>query len=222
MSILDRWDIARLVLGILIVACNWGVWRGVKLEESFIDWEKETGRRLLLRSLALEFFFAMVLLVVDTAGSIRQKYEIEALRSANLQLEAQIQPRRLTPYQQKAISDSLASFTGHIVRLQSYGFDTEGLILAQQLEHALKPWLTIESVIGSVNPMGNTLLNTGISVSGPNRDLVAAITNALRDRGGLDANNELPRFGLGTGMILPQNLPPPEASIFVGVKPLPK
>ena len=68
MSVFDYWDFARLALGIVIVACNWGVWRGVALEESFVPWDQETGRRLLVRSLALEFFFAMVLVVVDTAG----------------------------------------------------------------------------------------------------------------------------------------------------------
>ena len=78
-SVFDHWDIARVALGVLIVACNWGVWRGVALEESSVPWDRETGKRLLVRSLALEFFFAMMLLVIDTVGSINQKAEILVL-----------------------------------------------------------------------------------------------------------------------------------------------
>ena len=44
----------------------------------------------------------------------------EELRAANLALEAQIAPRRLSAEQKQAISKALASFSGRRVRIKSY------------------------------------------------------------------------------------------------------
>jgi len=79
MSAIDQWDWARYGLGVALVLCNIGVWRGVALEESHLGGLKEAGKKLLIKSLALEAFFAAALFVVDTVGYVRQKSEILAL-----------------------------------------------------------------------------------------------------------------------------------------------
>jgi hypothetical protein len=103
MSTIDKWDVIRVLLGLALVACNIGVWRGVRLEESLISWEKDTGKALLIRSLALEAFFAFALLAVDTTASLIQKTEIasanratEELRQENLKLQAKVIWRQIT------------------------------------------------------------------------------------------------------------------------------
>lgn len=90
MSHFDQWDWYRLVLAVAIVVCNFFIWRGVSLEESEYKFDKELGKKWLIRGLAWEFFFAMVLIVVETTGSIRQKYEIAdiTLRAGTLERQA--------------------------------------------------------------------------------------------------------------------------------------
>jgi len=77
MAVLDHWDWVRISLAIVLIGCNVGVWRGVALEEK--PGTLELGKKLLIRSLALEAFIAALLFVVDTVALIEQKSEILAL-----------------------------------------------------------------------------------------------------------------------------------------------
>src|SRR5579871_6820725 len=77
MSVLDHWDWIRISLAIALIGCNVGVWWGVALEEK--PSTLEFGKKLLVRSLALEAFIAALLFVVDTVALIDQKSEILAL-----------------------------------------------------------------------------------------------------------------------------------------------
>lgn len=142
MSIFDRWDIARFTLGVLIVACNWGVWRGVALEASLVPWDQETGRRLLLKSLALEFFFAMMLLVLDTAGSLTQKREIAELyeRAATAELElAKIRaPRRIDDSHYAALVACLRAAPKGPIYVIAGLSDLDAADLAKRIYSALK------------------------------------------------------------------------------------
>jgi hypothetical protein len=70
-SIFDHWEVAVVVLSVLLLICNWGVWKGVKLEESFDSWEKETGKRLLEKSLAWE----VAIWIAIAACHSRRKYK---------------------------------------------------------------------------------------------------------------------------------------------------
>jgi hypothetical protein len=126
MSAIDHWDVIRYLLGVALVACNIGVWRGVSLEYSDAPWTKETGKRLLVRSLALEAFFAATLFVVDTAASIQQKSEIA-------QLELLTAGRQLTPILSASIIAELKPFSGQKLFISSYTGDAEAARLGMQL-----------------------------------------------------------------------------------------
>lgn len=97
---IDIWDAIRVGLGAGIVWANWGVYRGVELEDSFVPWEKETGKRLLKRSLFAETALALLLLFLDSAISIRQQAEIIRLTT----------PRNLSPAAVKRVQEKICPF----------------------------------------------------------------------------------------------------------------
>jgi hypothetical protein len=97
---IDTWDSVRIALGAGIVWANWGVFRGVSLEEESDPWTKETGKRLLLRSLLAETALALLLLFVDSAISIRQQAEIIRLTT----------PRNLSPGAVKRVEAKVCPF----------------------------------------------------------------------------------------------------------------
>jgi hypothetical protein len=212
MSILDHWDIARFTLGALIVLCNWGVWRGVKLEESFIPWEKETGKRLLVNSLAWEFAFAMALLVVDTVGGVRQKLEIAALN-------AEIAPRRLSLEQQTAIGKDLLPFKGKSIVLMSYTLDAEGAVLGFQITDAFKKGLLSTNNEGLMTVVGGAPIALGIHVTGNDAPLVEALLKTLGEYQIVSPAEPFPGGFITTGNAHPI-FAPPDALVFVGIKPI--
>jgi hypothetical protein len=135
---------------------------------------------------------------------------------------AQLQPRRLSISEQTEIKNALAPFSGRRVSVVSYALDVESFVLATQLEKLLTPWILVTDSLGSVVLFGRP--TEGINVRGPNEELAKAIVAALRDRGNLEAHFESPqRADTGSGIVTPPNDPrPTEATVFVGVKPLPK
>jgi hypothetical protein len=100
------------------------------------------------------------------------------LESANLSLEAKIQPRRLSSEQQKALTLSLESFRGRKIRIESYTLDIEGEVLASQIKEAVTPLFDIEDWIGAEEP--DQGFAKGISVTGPDVELVSAIIGSLQ------------------------------------------
>lgn len=131
MSAIDHWDLIRGALGLALILCNIGVWRGVALEESNDKFDKEIGKTLLIRSLALEALFAAALFIADTYASMQQKYEIA-------QLNAQIAPRRLTIVQQANITRALTPFAGKSIIIGSYILDVESAVLGGQITEVVK------------------------------------------------------------------------------------
>lgn len=215
-SVLSDWPHLLLLGG----ATLGGVLVGIGILKESKEWG--TGPILVLIGVIIEPIFTLGLFVYDESISRAQKAEIARLEVANTQLEAQIQPRRLTPEQQKAISNGLAPFSGHNVTVRSFSFDTDGIILAQQIQNALKPWIPVTNSIGSIVPIGNTSLTQGVSVTGSNSEFISALTTVLRDKGHLVVNNDPPMYGRGTMAFGAISSPSSEALIFVGVKPLPK
>jgi len=151
--------------------------------------------------------------VIQTTENLAQRAEI-------LRLEAAIQPRRLGPEQQKAISDALVSFAGRKALLRSYSFDTDGLVLGKQIMGALTPRIGGVDSIGAVTPVGGPL-SEGVSITGSDAAFVNALTSAFAGIGKLSVNNDPPRYGVGSMMTAPAVMPPTDVTIFVGVKPLP-
>jgi hypothetical protein len=158
---------------------------------------------------------------VDTTASFRSAQSIESLRSSNLQLEAQIQPRRLRDDQLESIAEALAIFAGKRVDVGSYGLDGESLLLGKQLIKALDAaWIvpidrtSTQLVVGQID--------TGVTVSGPDQKLVKALRGALEKYGGL---TEGPKYATGNGgLTVSTGLlgAGTDATVFIGPKPLPK
>jgi hypothetical protein len=235
MSALNRWDVIRIILGLGLVACNVGVWRGVSLEKSDDPWTKETGWILLVRSLALEAVLAFALLAADTTSSLLQKTQIanlsretEVLRSENLKLEGQIQPRRLTPTQQSAIKKELASSAGKKVAISSYAFDVEGAALAVQIRDALRltQITTDDTALMSIGGSGGEIA-VGVHVIGKDPWLVKDLISALSKYVEVSDKAPFPRGFVGyvgsvtaTSNSISPGAVNADASIFVGAKPI--
>ena len=218
MSAADHWDWARYALGLALILCNIGVWRGVALEESFVDWDRETGKILLIRSLALEALFAAMLFVVDTVGSLHQKAEIAQLEASNLQLEAQIQPRRLADKEIPEVGKKLSVFSGTHVKISSHKTDVEAALLGSQIMRALS-LAHIELFDRRMTYDSFGSIGIGVLVSGSDTKLVAAIIAALPKR--FDANEGERPGGFPTILPAGEDAVKTDATIFIGVKPLP-
>ncbi len=215
MFAIDHWDWIRIALGLALIGCNVGVWRGVALEESHDRFDKEIGKTLLIRSLALEAFFAAALFVVDTVAGIGQKIEITQLEASNLQLEAQIQPRRLTADDVATLKAAMRPFSDRQISVWSYGLDLEGRLLASQILKALN-----DEHVPTVDSIGRMLSSVvpriGVIVTGPDDELIAAILKGLKPLS--PARGPLPGGFTTYGPMAP--LPIVPAEIFVGIKPI--
>ncbi|WP_370157155.1 hypothetical protein [Bradyrhizobium sp. USDA 327] len=111
-------------------------------------------------------------------GTARANQRIEELRAANLALEAQIAPRRLTKHEVAALTAALSSFADSRVAVSSYQSDPDGAILAAQLIEGLTAAkIVVGNGISSVGPGPN--LYFGITVNGSDAKLVNAIVSAL-------------------------------------------
>jgi hypothetical protein len=144
MSAFDKWDFVRGALAVALIACNVGVWRGVSLEYSVDIWTKETGRRLLVTSLAFEAFLAAVLFVVDTSVSVWQKSEIASLesrlddRTAELiEVRKRAADRSLSPEEQTSLTKALSSFPGQRAKIIVFPVTFEGVWIAEQIYGAM-------------------------------------------------------------------------------------
>jgi hypothetical protein len=139
----------------------------------------------------------------------------EELRAANLALEAQIMPRRLTSQQQQSISSALARFAGRRMRIKSYALDVEAAVLGQQIIATLQA-----ANIGgddrrmSVGALGAIAI--GIHVTGDDKELIDATLAAFSSVGLAVSPEPVPII---TGMALSDDGTPVAAIIFVGVKP---
>lgn len=150
------------------------------------------------------------------------KFATEAaeLNAENLRLEEAIDPRRLTRRQQEALS-SLSAFSGRFVNIKSYSSDTEGLILATQILDAFKKSrLRIEDNRLTMQPAGS--ISFGVSVEGPDTDLVGDLRRILSMDGSLLSTSTITSpvgnaVHISFGEVIG---PPPAATIIVGVKPV--
>lgn len=142
MSAFDKWDAIRIILGLGLLLCNVGVYRGVVLEESSYDWTKERGKRLLRLSLAWEAVLALTLFVADTTASVIQKREIGELyeRAANAELElAKIKiPRKIDDAQYAALVECLQMAPKGPIYVIGGLSDLDAPDLAKRISSALK------------------------------------------------------------------------------------
>jgi len=155
----------------------------------------------------------------------RNETEAEQLRKDNLQLEAIIAPRRLTPDQQTRIADNCARFNhlfkGKRIKILSYSLDTDSLIFAEQIIIALHAsGMSVDDMTMSITPGLGTLV-LGIDVFGPDSELAKEIANAIGSSGRPIAVGFVgtdPTAG-ATRIETPNSILPHEATVLVGLKP---
>jgi hypothetical protein len=140
----------------------------------------------------------------------------EQLKAENLELEAQVAPRRVDQ-QCKDFPHSIKDFSGEADRVDSYILDIDGGILGAQIVGCLNSFgIKADSELSSVLPTGG--FGVGVFVSGQNEPLVSAIKEAfvkanvrVVDGTGLfEGNQRTSRAGS------PSN---PAATVMVGIKP---
>ncbi len=147
----------------------------------------------------------------------RLSTEAQDLRRTNLQLEAQIQPRRLTPDQQQAIAKAVSRFAGQTVTIASYAFDVDGIIVAGQIENALRlGGVKSVSAIGARIPAHAPILR-GVRITGANRPLVMTLISAFQQNG-LELEPQ-PQATLGDELLEFKPVPSEAAFVYVGTKP---
>jgi hypothetical protein len=150
----------------------------------------------------------------------------EGLKAENLTLEAQIAPRRLTPAQQRAVTENCSKFkslfAGKRVKLVSYWLDTESLILDFQIANSLrmKPCeMFVDDEAMSILP-GLGTFSWGISTFGSDSELAKKIADAISRNGGpITAGFSTTDLTAGTTRLETANSRlPHEATVLVGPK----
>jgi cell division protein FtsB len=119
-------------------------------------------------------FFALIagtatwiVVLLQRQEAIAANERIEALRAANLALEAQISPRDLNVEQRKAVSEALKDFSGRTVTVQSFTMDSEAMRLGYEIMLALDgAGIQFFDNRGSVMIAGPAL-RFGIEISNP-------------------------------------------------------
>ncbi|HLW82602.1 MAG TPA: hypothetical protein VKS20_11250 [Candidatus Acidoferrales bacterium] len=162
-------------------------------------------------------------LIVALANERAGQFEDDAakLKTENLQLETEIAPRRLTDGQEKQLSQ-LSAFAGNVIEIKSYTNDTESAVLGYQI--ALDLLRSGIQVTNNLLTMESTQsIDFGISVTGPNKELVERLSRILSTPD-LLGHETLSMGGRPNVVVLSGVVqgPPAAATIVVGEKPLGK
>lgn len=144
--------------------------------------------------------------------------KIAELNASNLQLEAIVSPRRITNVNQGALS-ALEALAPKTISITSYALDPDGAVLATQILNGLAAQhFTIQDKRMTQGP--STSLLFGVWVFGPDKALVEALVNLLRSAG-IQTIDQEPNLGSGVTFNGSISSTIADASIFVGLKPLP-
>jgi len=79
------------------------------------------------------FITTASVVILQRRENMQAKKEIEELKSANLALEGEIQPRRLSQSQIIEIGSALSKFAGRKVKVSSHSTDVESAILGAHI-----------------------------------------------------------------------------------------
>jgi hypothetical protein len=198
-------EIALIVSAIVLAAGLLGEWR-----ESW-SWKKRKAYKIAKLAVVLGIVGELVgdAGIFETSNRLQEHADnrVEALRAANLALEAQIAPRNLSPAAQRDIASALRLYSGKQIRLRAYAVDVEGIRLALQIEAVLKS-ANIQTFF--LTPIESGVPRMGVNVTGPPSEtsFAQAMSAAL--------GKYLVMAGGGAQQ------PQPEGTllIWVGVKPL--
>lgn len=153
------------------------------------------------------------------AEAAKANKSAEDEKFARVKLEAKLAPRRLDTPQWQAIRAALISFAGKTVRIESYGLDAEAAILGFQLRDAFKSANLNVDETGLMTRASGGSIALGVHVTGSDKALVQAILSALETAHLKSSPDEpFPGGGISFGMMIPAT--PPNAVVFVGIKPL--
>jgi hypothetical protein len=144
----------------------------------------------------------------------------EELKAANLALEKQIAPRRLTLDQMNALVGALLPLKGRRVRLESYALDVESALLGKQLLLCLKKAELVIDERGMMSVQTFGRVSLGVHVHGE-KQLVDALAKVLSETAGLKVTpNSDPSKKGGPGVVMEAGgeKTPSDATIFIGVK----
>jgi len=137
-------------------------------------------------------------------------------------LLAGIQPRRLSPDQEKDIANALKPYAGKTVSIATYRQDAEAMILALQIAEALdKAKITVQNRLGTFDAVGLPLfLGVTVDTNSSDKKLECALFDSLKTKGRLVTANTPFLSGVGSTMFVPAQTKPDDAFIFVGEKPI--
>lgn len=145
----------------------------------------------------------------------------EGERLARVKLEQNLAPRRLVPGQQLAITVLLSqspSIRGKTVRLESYGLDAEAAVLAFQIKDGLRGFVNVDDS-GLMTRASGGSIALGVHVTGRDSELVKTLLNVLGAANLMVSPDEpFPQGSISFGTAIPAA--PPDATVFVGVKPI--
>jgi hypothetical protein len=209
----SRLDLFLNLLGAILVAIGVAGEFGVGLEVGTVESELRNNNRKLVGLLNVEAGNARVEAgkAIDSAGRLTK--EAATLRKqaadeqlARAKLEAEVQPRTLTPKQQQYMADICRPFLGHSIRVRSYSGDAESSRLAEQIVVALaKAQSRVDNQIGSMIVLRAAPF-AGIAISSVDPALAKAIFHSLAAAGILST-------------IVPRRPDEKEMTMSVGVKP---
>jgi hypothetical protein len=194
----------------------WSEIKDVGLRNLKHVWAK-IGFLLLVVGLLLELFFQTKIESADEALKRESNQMVEMLRTDNLRLEQQIQPRRLTPEQEKSLASLFAKFPGRTVHVSSYMQDVEGALFGEQiLRAAADAGLPKDDKRMRINTFGTVVV--GLSVTGTETPMVEGATVLLGSFKLVSVTNQPMQGNF-------MNVQEEEASfplkIFIGAKPFP-
>ncbi len=137
-------------------------------------------------------------------------------------LLAEIQPRRLSREQEKAIGETLKGYAGKIVSIATYRGDAEAMILGIQIAESLaKAKITVQNRLGTFDAVGLPLfLGVTVDTNSSDKTLERALFKSLKTTKGLTVVDAPFCIGEGSTMYVPAHTKPDDAFIFVGEKPI--
>jgi hypothetical protein len=153
--------------------------------------------------------------------------EAEELHKHNLELEALIQPRDISPEEDSAITKAMERFRGKFILILAYQ-DPEAIRLGDLIQHALTGGIKAPYGFGPI--VARTALQegitdpmrTGVEVMGDDKELVKALKDALFSEAHLEPAPKLDRDRTFAGgyVFIPKTPRPPDVKIYVGLKPI--
>jgi hypothetical protein len=179
-------------------------WQPISIRPSGRNWPLIWLAVVVVSVLAELFCDAAIWEASDSLQAIAN-HETEELKSANLELEAQIQPREADADQRETIAQALEPFRGSHLIVRMYPTDAESFRLSLELNEAFSQAGIIVAT-GFITPLPDRML-FGAEIHAPPGN--AAFAEALRD--------SLERAVGYKASIFPGN----EVILAIGVKPLP-